>query len=101
MLLMLGHKTNTESDNRINQVYLVVLKGRKIGKNHKPRKIENCANRNRRNRGMPVQRFILKRLSPPFWEPRHSFLSVVTSQALMIAGEKWCNSQVRLNEIND
>ena len=48
-----------------------------------------------------VQGFILKRSSPLFWEPRHSFLSVVTSQALMIAGEKWCNSQVRLNEIND
>ena len=34
MLLMWGHQKNTtEAKNRVNQGYLVVLKGRKIGQN--------------------------------------------------------------------
>ena len=46
---MWGHIKNCEN---LNWGYLIVLKGKKMGKNYKPSWIENQGNRNRQNQEM-------------------------------------------------
>ena len=81
-----------ESENLVNQVYLVALKGRKI---------ESCENRNRGNQGMPVYLIELMFLGKSYILFRmllqNEFDPIVQGSSPNDGSFQWLNAPVKEN----